>query len=128
MAALAALEGSPSRTPGAVLGTNATSGDSAASAARILLRLRERVVKIKSPMNDHHQAHGGEAGELEADSLFGIIAEIGALLRGEQSDATLQAVDGGMTPKPRVSLFFCALRDSHLYIHTHTSALSFATH
>jgi hypothetical protein len=119
--AQAALEGSPSRTPGAVLGTNATSGDSAASAARILLRLRERVVKIKSP-----EAHGGEAGELEADSLFGIIAEIGALLRGEQSDATLQAVDGGMTPKPRVSLFFCGCAIL-TYIYTHTSALSFAT-
>jgi len=119
--AQAALEGSPSRTSGAVLGTNATSGDSAASAARILLRLRERVVKIKSP-----EAHGGEAGELEADSLFGIIAEIGALLRGEQSDATLQAVDGGMTPKPRVSLFFCGCAIL-TYIYTHTSALSFAT-
>jgi hypothetical protein len=108
-AAPAALEGSPSRTPGAVLGTSATSGDSVASAARILLRLRERVVKIKSP-----EAESGNAGEREADTLFGIIAEIGALLRGEQSDATLQAVDDGTTPKARVSLFFCALRVSYL--------------
>ena len=47
-------------------------------------------------------ARRGESGEREADSLFGFIAELGALLRGEQSDATLQAVDDKMTPPSRV--------------------------
>jgi len=54
-------------------------------------------VRIRSPEGCH-----GESGEREADSLFGFIAELGALLRGEQSDATLQAVDDKMTPPSRV--------------------------
>ena len=83
---------------------NGARNDSAqsATAARILLRLREKIVRIRGP-----DATLASRGEQEADALFSIIAEMGTVLRGEQSEATLSAVDASMTPIAKVCVLLC---------------------